>query len=378
MASLHKNEAWDLVDLLVGRKPIGSKWVFKKKTNSEGKVEKYKARLVAKGYSQVARIDFGDIFSPIAKVMSIRLLLFVVATFDFEVEQMDVKIAFLHRDLEDEIYMKQPEGFAVKGKKKLDSKLVKVPILVGVRLSVEQFPKTQEEEEDMSHVPYASAIGSLMYAMVCTRPDIAHALGVLSRFMSKLGKEHWTTMKWVFRYLRGTSDYGLCCQGRSGLERMLDIRGFVDADWARDLDQRRSTSGCVFNLFGGVVSWMSKKQSIVALSTTEAEYIAATHASKEAVWLQRLCSSMGLVQGAISIYCDSQSAIFLENNPVYHSKTKHIDVQYHFVRDMIEDKKVSLVKVDTLQNITDALTKSVSSEMFSWCRETIGISRLEK
>eukprot|EP00253_Pinus_taeda_P006949 PITA_06949 len=154
MASLHKNEAWDLMELPVGRKPIGSKWVFKKKTNAEGKVEKYKPRLVAKGYSQVPGIDFGDIFSPVAK----------------------------------------------------DSKPVKVPILVGVKLSVEQCPKTQEEEEDMSRVPYASAVSSLMHVMVCTRPDIAHAVGVLSRFMSKPRKEHWTTVKRVFRYLHGTSD----------------------------------------------------------------------------------------------------------------------------------------------------------------------------
>ena len=191
----------------------------------------------------------------------------------------------------------------------------------------------------MSCVPYASAVGSLMYAMVYTRPDIAHAVGVLSSFMSKPGKEHWTTVKRVFRYLHGTSDYGLCYQGRPRLDRVLDIHGFVDADWAGDLDQRSSTSGYVFNLFGGVVSWMSKKQSVVALSTTEAEYMAATQASKEAVWLQRLCSSMGLVQGAIRIDCDSQSAIFLAKNPAYHSKTKHIDVRYHFVRDMIEEKK---------------------------------------
>eukprot|EP00253_Pinus_taeda_P025216 PITA_25216 len=213
MASLHKNEAWDLVELSFGRKPIGSKWVFKKKTNAKGKVEKYKARLVTEG----------------------------------------------------------------------------------VKLSAEQCPKTQEEEEEMSRVPYASAAGSLMYAMVCTRPDIAHVVGVLSRFISKLGKEHWTTMKQVFRDLHGTSDYGLCYQGRLGLDRVLDIRGFVDADLVGDLDQRISTSGYVFNLFGGAVNWMSKKQFVVALSTKEKEYMAATHASKEAVWFQRLCSSMGLV-----------------------------------------------------------------------------------
>eukprot|EP00253_Pinus_taeda_P026812 PITA_26812 len=285
MSSLHKNEAWDLVELPAGREPIDNKWVFKKKTNEKGKVEKHKARLVAKGYSQVPGIDFGDIFSPVSKVTSIILLLSVVASFDFEVEQMDVKTTFLHRDLEEEIYMKQPEGFAVKGKKELDSKPVKVPIPVGVKLSTEQCPKTQEEEEDMSCVPYESVVGSLMYAIVYTRPEIAHAVGLLSRFMSKPGKEHWTSVKRVFRYFRGTSDYGLCYQGRPGLDIVLDIRGFVDADWAGDLDQRRSTSGYVFNLFGGAVSWMSKKQSIVALSNIEAEYMAATHASKEAVWL---------------------------------------------------------------------------------------------
>ena len=130
-----------------------------------------------------------------------------------------------------------------------DSKLVKVTIYVGVILSTEQCHKTQEEEEDMSHVPYESAMGSLMYEMVCTRPDIAHAVGVLSKFMSKPGKQHWTTVKRVFKYLRGTIHYGLCYQGRPGLDRVLDIHGFVDADWAGDLDQRRSTSGYVFNLF---------------------------------------------------------------------------------------------------------------------------------
>eukprot|EP00253_Pinus_taeda_P029097 PITA_29097 len=295
MASFHKNEAWDLVELPTGRKPIGRKWVFRKKTNTEGKVEKYKARLVAKGYSQVARVDFGNIFSPVAKATFIRLFLSVVVAFDFEVEHMDVKTTFLHGDLEEEIYMKQPKGFAVKGKKELDSKPVKVPILVGVRLSTKQCPKAQEEEEYMSHVPYASAVSSLIYAMVCTRPKIAHAVGVLNMFISKEGKEHYTIVKLVFRYLHGTNDYGLCYQGRLGLDRVLDIHGFVDADWAGDLDQRRSTSGYVFNLFGGAISWMSKKQSVVALSTTVVEYMVAIHASKEAVWFEILCSSMGLV-----------------------------------------------------------------------------------
>eukprot|EP00253_Pinus_taeda_P031848 PITA_31848 len=205
-----------------------------------------------------------------------------------------------------------------------DSKPVKVPIPVGVKLSVEQCPKTQEEEEDMSRVPYASAV-----------------------------------------YVKTK-------------EGALDNRevGF-QTGW-RNLDQRRSTSGMCLTIFGGVVSWMSKKQSVVALSTTEVEYMVATHASKEAVWLQRLCSNMGLLQGAMRIDYDTQSAIFLAKNLAYHSETKYIDVQYHFVRDMIEDKKVLLVKVDTLKNIADALTKFVSSEKFSWCRETMVVGGLDK
>lgn len=125
MAYLHENEAWDLVEFSAGRKPIGKKWVFKKKKNVGGKVEKYKARLVAKGYPRCQKLIFGDIFFPVAKVSSIRLLLSIVASFDFEVEQMDVKTTFLHGDLEGEIYMKQPEGFAVKSKNELVCKLTK-------------------------------------------------------------------------------------------------------------------------------------------------------------------------------------------------------------------------------------------------------------
>jgi hypothetical protein len=158
---------------------------------------------------------------------------------------------------------------------------------------------------------------------------------------------------------------------------VVDIYGFVDANWDGDLDHIIYTSGYVFNLFGGEIIWMRKIQAVMALSTTEAEYMTTTHASKEAVWLKILCLGIGLVNQAVGLDCDSQSEIFLAKNPTYHSKTNLIDVQYHFVRDMVEEKKVLLEKVDTLKNVTDSLTKSVSIENLSSCRVTMGIAALD-
>ena len=133
----------------------------------------------------------------------------------------------------------------------------------------------------------------------------------------------------------------------------------------------------VSNLCGGAISWMRKGQVVVALSTIEVEYMADTHASNEAVWLKISCSGIGLVQQDVRIDCDSQTEFFLAKNPTYHSKTKHIDVQYHLVRDIVEEKKVVLMKVDTLKNVSDSLTKYVSTEKFSWCRGSMGITDLD-
>ena len=181
-----------------------------------------------------------------------------------------------------------------------ESKSVKVPVPIGVKLYVEKCPKTQEEEEDMSWVPYASAVGSLMYAMVYTILYIAHAVGVLRRYMSKIGKEHWVVVKRVFRYLHGTTDYAICYQGIPGPGIVINVHRFVDVDWDGDIDRRISTIGYMFNLFGWSISWMSKRQVVVAHSTTEVQYMESTHESKEVVWLQRLCSNIGFVHKSIS------------------------------------------------------------------------------
>ena len=149
-----------------------------------------------------------------------------------------------------------------------------------------------------------------MYAMVCTRPDIVDAVRLVSKFMSNLGKEHWCAVKWILRYLKGTTDVGLLFDKPS----FLSVCGYADADFAGDIDNRRSTTGYVFMLVGGHVSWKSTLQATVALSTTEVEYMAATEAAKEALWLKGLIKELGILQGGVPLLCDSQSAISLAKN----------------------------------------------------------------
>ena len=491
MRSLHENHTYDLVKLPKGKKALKNKWVYKHKTENNGS-QRYKARLVVKGFSQKKGIDFEEIFSPVVKMSSIRVTLGLAARLNLEVEQLDVKTAFLHGDLEEEIYMEQPEGFKVNGKedlvcklrkslyglkqaprqwyKKFDSfmsshgytrttsdhcvftkkfsdddfiilllyvddmliighdvrkieklkeelsksfamkdlgpakqilgmkisrdrkngklwlsqeayvekvlerfnmskaKAVCSPLAGHFKLSSKQCPTSEKDKQEMTSIPYSSAVGSLMYAMVCTRPDIAHAVGVVSRFLSNPGKDHWEAVKWILRYLRGTSRLCLCFG--SG-EPVLD--GYTDADMAGDCDSRKSTSGFLMTFAGGAVSWQSRLQKCVALSTTEAEYIAVTEACKEALWMKKFLQELGLQQERYIVYCDSQSVIHLSKNSTFHSRSKHIDVRYHWIRDVLEMKELHLEKVHTSENGSDMLTKTLPKEKLEACRRRAGL-----
>ncbi|KAE8695131.1 hypothetical protein F3Y22_tig00110733pilonHSYRG00089 [Hibiscus syriacus] len=369
--ALHKNNTWDLVPLPQGRKPIGNKWVFKIKRNGDDQVERYRARLVVKGYAQ-------------------------------KEEQLDVKIAFLHGNLEEEIYMLQPEGFEEKKKEELGLQVEQISVrskagaersgdndFVILLLYVDDMlvagpnkyhieelkaqlarefeneglgiskqdsrdansprqnmsPSSEEERMEMSRVPYASTVGSLMFAMICTRPDTAQAVGVVSRYIANPGKEHWNTVKRILRYIKGTLNVTLCYGGSN-----LLINGYVDSDYARDLDK------------------------IVATSTTEAEYVEATQASKEAIWLKMLLEELGHNQEYVSLFCDSQRALHLARNPAFHSRTKHIRVQYHFIREKVEELTVDMQKIHTKDNIADFMTKAINEDKFTWCRSSCGLS----
>jgi len=220
----------------------------------------------------------------------------------------------------------------------------------------------------MSKVPYASTVGSLMYEMVCTRPDIAHAMGFVSRYMNNLGKEHWMAVKWILRYLKGTTNQALCFGGSN-----ISLQGYVDVNMAGDRDNRRSTTGYVFTVSGIAVSLVSKIQSIVALSIIEAEYVAATKASKEMIWLQRFMGELGKEHDMGTLYSDSQSAIHLAKNSTFHSKTKHIQLKYHFIRSVLEDGELKLEKIHTSQNPADMLTKVVTREKMRICSVLVGL-----
>ena len=220
----------------------------------------------------------------------------------------------------------------------------------------------------MSKVPYASAVGSLMYAMVCTRPDIAHAVGVVSRFLSNPGKEHWEGVKWILKYLKGTSKMHLSFK-RSN----LTLQEFSDADLGGDLDGRKSTTGYIFTLGGTTISWKSKLQGRVSLSTTEAEYVAISEAAKEMIWLKNLLKELGKEQDDSPLFSDSQSAICLAKNPILHSRCKHIELKYHFIRNLINDGDLFLLKIPGAENPADMLTKTVTTTKLRLCIASTGL-----
>jgi hypothetical protein len=243
-----------------------------------------------------------------------------------------------------------------------DCKLVTLPMAAHFQLSAALCPTTAEEKGMMSKVPYESAVGSLMYLMVCTRPDIAYAMSKVSRYMSNPGKVHWEAVKWILRYLKGTMSTGLLFDARAQKAHVL--LGFVDADHAQDLDRRRSTTGFIFTLGGGCISWRSTLQKCVTQSSTEAEYVAAAEAAKEAIWLGRLVTEMGIKHERVELHCDSKSALHLAENQRADSRIKHIDVRYHFLREVVEERKLSLLKIEGKENPADALTKVISAEQF--------------
>lgn len=472
MASLKENHTFKLVEPPAGAKIIPCKWVFRLKLNPDGSIAKYKARVVAKGYDQRKGIDYSQTFSPVAKLQTIRLLLGVAATEKMHLVQFDVSTAFLYGELDETIYMKQPEGFDDGSGKvwKLTRSLyglkqsprcwnkrigrfleslkfkasdeepcmfireeggVKTILTLYVddgmiastsRAELEKFLSQLREEfkivsEEASYFlgleikrqsngdikvcqksyaqkilerfnfvgcrpvsspmlpspaslapgkapeithqyPYRQAVGSLMYLMLSSRPDLAYAVGFLSRSLENPTTEDIARLKRVFRYIAGTLDLGLLY--RHNAEKGI-FTCYSDADFGGCTQTARSTTGVLVTYAGAAVSWLSQRQGSVTDSTTEAELVAASEASKEIIWLSRLLSQMSKLKEIPVLQIDNAAAVRLAENPENHRRTKHIQRKHFFVREHVTEGRLAVEQVPSEYQVADAMTKPIAA-----------------
>nr|CAN74165.1 hypothetical protein VITISV_026445 [Vitis vinifera] len=373
MSSVKCNDVWDLVELPNGAKTIGCKWVFKTKKDSLGNIERYKARLVAKGFTQKEGIDYTETFSPVSKKDSLRIILALVAHFDLELQQMDVKTTFLNGELEEEVKQFLSKNFDMKD-------MGEASYVIGIKIHRDGFKgilglsqetyinKVLERFRMKNCSPSVSHI-------VCTRPDIAFAVGMLGRYQSNPSIDHWKAAKKVMRYLQGTKDYKLMYKRTSNLE----VVGYSDSDFASCVDSCKSTSGYIFILVGGAISWRSVKQTMTATSTMEAEFISCFEATSHGVWLKSFISGlrvMDSISRPLSIYCDNLAAVFMAKNNKSGSRSKHIDIKYLAIRERVKEKKVVIEHISTELMIVDPLTKGMPPLKFKDHVVNMGLSSL--
>lgn len=220
-----------------------------------------------------------------------------------------------------------------------------------------------------SAIPYQQAVGNLLYLIQGTRPDIAYAVNTVSRFNNNFGEMHWTAVKRIMRYLKGTISLKLAFK-RSDNHQCI---GFSDADWAADVDSRKSCTGYLFTRSGAAITWSSKRQPTVALSTAEAEYMALASATQEGMWLKQLEDELFSCSKPINIFCDNQSTISLVENNGYSARCKHIDIRHHYVREKLSEGKIILHYIKTDENPADAMTKALAKPKFVSCRKHFGL-----
>ena len=251
-----------------------------------------------------------------------------------------------------------------------DAKTCKIPVNPSIKLT-----KSNDDSTCIDMEQYQSGVGKLIYLSTRTRPDIAYAVSSVAKFTSRPTQQHWTAVKHILRYLTGTINYGLLFTETKSKE----CTGYSDADWGGDVDDRKSTSGYLFKMCGASVSWKSKKQSCVALSTAEAEYMSLTSAAQEAIWLNRLLAELhrkDTSRPAI-VYEDNQSAISMTRNPQFHGRSKHIAIKYHFIRDETKKGTIDVRYCRSSDMIADILTKGLYAEQFMKLREMAGVKELQ-
>ncbi|GJR00725.1 putative ribonuclease H-like domain-containing protein [Tanacetum coccineum] len=395
---------WILVDLPHGAKVIGTKWVYRNKRDERGVIVRNKARLVAQGYRQEEGIDYDKVFAHVARIEAIRLFLAFALFKGFIVYQMDVKSAFLYGTTDEEVYVSQPPGFVDPDHPKKVYKIVKAlyglhqaprawhatlstflekhgyrrgELIFFLRLQVKQktdgifisqdkyvvdlasvktaitpmetnMALTKDEEANGVNVHlYRSMIGSLMY-LTASRPDIMFAVYACYRFQVTPKTSHLNAVKRIFKYLKGKPNLGLWYPRESS----FDLETFLDSDYAgANLDRKSTTSGCQF-LRSRLISWQCKKQVL---------------------WIQNQMLDYGFNFINIKIHIDNESTIFIVKNLVYHSKTKHIEIRHHFIRDSYEKKLIRVEKIHTNFNVADLFTKAFDGPRFNFLVVNVGM-----
>ncbi|CAL1400086.1 unnamed protein product [Linum trigynum] len=473
--ALEANGTWELCYLPPGKRAIACRWVYKIKFNADGTIERFKARLVAKGFTQIEGIDYHDTFAPVAKLVTVRCLLAVAVSRGWIIHQLDVNNTFLHGDLEEEVYMTIPQGFAAPGDtrvcrlrksiyglrqasrnwyQKFTQALLELNfvqsradhalftyrrgaifvvaliyvddvILTGNDMSfiqcVKDFlndrftikdlgdlkyflgievarsprgmvlnqrkymldilaesgltaarpsPTPIEQSHHLGHDPSAPAadpasfrrhVGRLLYLIV-TRPDITYAVNILSQAVQSPTQAHVDAAARVLRYLKSCPGRGLFLSA----SRDLTLTAYCDADWAGCPLTRRSTTGFFITLGSSPISWRTIKQSVVARSSAEAEYRAMANTVSEVLWLRWLLCDLGVRHTAPTpIYCDNQAALHISANPVFHERTKHVELDCYFVRERVQSGDVLPLKIATADQPADTFTKGLSVDQFS-------------
>ncbi|KAL8087683.1 hypothetical protein AgCh_037723 [Apium graveolens] len=326
-------EVWELVPPPQDAKIIGTRWVFKNKKDEDGNIIRNKARLVAQGYNQQEGIDYDETYAPVARLEAIRILMAFAAHKKFKLYQMDVKSAFLNGYLKEEVYVKQPPGFI--------------------------------------HEKYPNYVYKLKKSVYGLRQSPRCWYGRLSQFLVNNG----------FIRVFGSSNESLCkwfsdCMHKEfDMSLMGELQYFLDADYAGSQVDRKSTSGACEFLGDCLVAWHSKKQTSVALSTAEGEYIAAGSCCAQILWMQQTLQDFGMYYSNISIYCDNTSTINISKNPVMHSRTKHIDVRHHFLRDNVSKGNIELIYISTEKQRADIFTKPLAEDRFCKMRRELGSKR---
>ncbi|KAJ9536778.1 hypothetical protein OSB04_un000002 [Centaurea solstitialis] len=422
MQSMYDNQVWELTDLPQHCRAVGHKWVFKKKTDMDGNVHTFKARLVAKGFTQTHGIDYDETFSPVAMLKSIRILMAISAYFNYEILQMDVKTAFLNEKLTEDVYMEQLEGFEdPKNPNKFGFAKSEFEPCVYTKFSGSIVTFLVLYVDDIlligNDVPTLQSVKS--WLSKCSQmKDLGEAACILgikiyrNRSKRLIGLSQSTYIdKILKKYRMDESKKGFipmqhgivlsktqCPVSSQDQDKMKSVPGephwvavkniqdeisvieYSDASFQTDRDDFRSQSGYVFTLNGGAISWKSSKQDTIADSTTEAEYIAASDAAKEAVWLRNFLSDLRVVASVsrpIDIFCDNSGAVAQEKEPREHHKSRHVLRKYHLIREIIGRGDVRICKIPTEDNVADPLTKPLARVKHEAHANSIGMQYLD-